>query len=382
MCLICIIYRRELQVIQDETIPRPGAAKTTTGAENATGLGLTYENPNERKSLGTRSADYFDKKALLVKTNRFLNYDQRVLRFKCIETTEGRTVSIAEKMIGSGKQYAISYYLYDDSVEVRTLKTSRGSADDATLLLKKNKLPKNWRQVSSAGATLYYYDASDFIIGNVIDCFGRMLLITGCDESTKNYYAEKGIEQHDIEIVPPPEVKYTRDIPKFGDGSLPIGSDQDSLHSVFGHPKPSKNWKKILRNRGIVIRCKTKLLANDQIGSSRVFTLTFYLEDDTVGVFEEVRRNSGIVGGNFLKRGVYMNSLPPDGNEPRPFVATDIYLGNVISLNGYEMQITEMDDMSVRFCEENCDEFPFFDTFQIINHLMGRVSSSYMQLCG
>jgi hypothetical protein len=127
------------------------------------------------------------------------------------------------------------------------------------------------------------------------------------------------------------------------------------------------------RNMGQIIRCRMKMLTEDRVDERRVFMLTFHLEDDSVAVYEERTKNSGCSGGQFLKRGVYTNGLPPDSSEPRHFVARDIYLGNVILLNGYEMQITEMDDLSVKFCEENSDEFPFFDTYEIIHKLMGQV---------
>jgi hypothetical protein len=109
------------------------------------------------------------------------------------------------------------------------------------------------------------------------------------------------------------------------------------------------------------------MLTNDAVLASRAFMLTFYLEDDTIQVFEEEIRNSGCTGGTFLKRGKYINKLPPGGEEPRNFKGTDIYLGNIISLNGCEMQVTEMDNLSLRFCETYPDEFPLFDTFKIIH---------------
>ena len=124
---------------------------------------------------------------------------------------------------------------------------------------------------------------------------------------------------------------------------------------------------------GQIIRCRLKLITDDYVDKERAFMLTFHMEDDSVAVYEERTRNSGCTGGQFLKRGVYTNGLPPDCDKPRHFVAQDIYLGNVILLNGYEMQITEMDDLSVKFCEDNSDEFPFFDTYEIIHKLMGQV---------
>lgn len=73
--------------------------------------------------------------------------------------------------------------------------------------------------------------------------------------------------------------------------------------------------------------CKASLLSANEIDSSREFMITLFLEDDTIAVFEEVKRNSGIWGGNFLKRGRYMNDLPGEDNLPRYIVPGDIYLG-------------------------------------------------------
>ena len=122
------------------------------------------------------------------------------------------------------------------------------------------------------------------------------------------------------------------------------------------------------------------MISDDGINKSRQFTITFYLEDDTIGVFEDVRRNSGMVGGNFLKRGRYVNELPPDSDTPRHFVPTDIYLGNVIGVNGLEFRLTEMDEMSVDFCESCPEEFPFFDAFSIVGGLLRKVHIIY-SLC-
>eukprot|EP00602_Paraphysomonas_sp_CaronLab_P002925 CAMPEP_0185028900 /NCGR_PEP_ID=MMETSP1103-20130426/14960_1 /TAXON_ID=36769 /ORGANISM="Paraphysomonas bandaiensis, Strain Caron Lab Isolate" /LENGTH=882 /DNA_ID=CAMNT_0027563475 /DNA_START=1 /DNA_END=2646 /DNA_ORIENTATION=+ len=367
-------YRREFGIVMAPGAPRPAVANPAIGAQNSTGLGGTRDPKNSKKNYGTRSVDYFEKKELLDKTNKFINFDNRSLRFRCIEVTDDphNPESNGPSISYDAKKYLLTYTLCDDMVEVRMFKSSRKSSHDPKMLLKKSKLPKNWQDVPRH-RPLIYYSPDDFHCGAVIDVYGRKLLILGCDNGTRQYYAERGIQQDEIELEEPKPVLYEQPVPQLGDGFLAIGGEADTLHTVYGHPKPQKNWKKIQRNLGQIIRCRCKLLSANAVDSSRNFMLTFHLEDDTIGVYEEVIRNSGVVGGNFLKRGVYVNGLPPDSNEPRPFIPTDIYLGNVILLNGYEMQITEMDDMSVRFCEENSDEFPFFDTFAIINNLMDKV---------
>lgn len=366
--------RREVGVNLARGVPRPKTADPEIGAQNATGLGGFHSRNGKKGHFGSRSQDYFDKKAQNEKTYRFHNYDNGCLRFTCVDVSGFENIDLND-ITTKMKRYCMIYTLCDESVEIRIYKSFRVAADEPKLILKKGKLPKNWQDMPR-GRPLVFYTPDDFEIGNILDCFGRKMLIVSCDETTRRYYAEQGVDQRDIPLREPEEVKYEVEIPVLGDGYLAVGGEADTLHTVYGHPKPQKNWKKVQRNLGQIIRCKCKLLSGNAVNLSRNFMLTFHLEDDTIGVYEEVIKNSGVDGGNFLKRGNYDNGLPPDGEEPRPFVATDIYLGNIILLNGYEMQIVEMDDMSVRFCEENSDEFPFFDTFAIINNLMDKVMMS------
>lgn len=173
---------------------------------------------------------------------------------------------------------------------------------------------------------------------------------------------------------------------------MPIGSNEDSLGTVFGMPKATKDMKKLQRNHGRMIRCKTVLLSENEIDSSREFLLTFYLEDDTIAMYEEVGRNSGIWGGNYLKRGRYLNTLPYgyDGlnnhnniyqdNTPRYIISQDMYLGNILAFNGKEFQIIEMDSMSLQYCENSPQDFPFMDTFRILSDLLIVVTNRKLDL--
>ena len=40
----------------------------------------------------------------------------------------------------------------------------------------------------------------------------------------------------------------------------------------------------------------------------RKFVITFYLNDDTLMIYEPQQRNSGIVSGKFLEKGKYKNT--------------------------------------------------------------------------
>jgi len=361
--------RREYGVVLPPALPRPESTREDLGAQIATGL--VTRIPQKAEHHGNRSTDFTMKREANDRTQRFLTLDGRVLRFLCIETN-GRDAGLANNLLGASKQFALYYFLSDETVEMRLLKSKRGSNDDACLILKKSKLPKNWREVKQ-GASPIYYSINDFQCGNTVDCYGRFMLLINCDESTRRTFEEIGIEQKAITITVPQEYKVVHPIPQRGDLFLPIGSEEDTLNTVYGLPKPQLNWQKIEKYNTKIIRAKMRMLTSHFIDKTRVFLLSFFLEDDTMQVFEEAQYNAGLVGGTFLKRGKYTNDLPYNSNVPRPFSPTDIFLSNVIAMNGVDFQIFEMDAQSLSVLEENPEEFPMCDAFRIAETLLDKV---------
>ena len=349
-------------------LERPEIVREEYGAQYATGLGQVAAS--RQGHFGTCSNDYAVTKEQFDKTYKFLHLDGRVLRFEGVEipVVDGQLPEEFQPT-SSMRKYVLSYYLADNSIELRAMK---GDLEDAKLVLKRNKLARNWREVQ-AGAPPVLFEPEDFVCGGTLDVYGRVFLLLSCDSFSRQVYDELGIYQGDVQVVEEVPQVVLHPVPKVGDGYLQIGRPEDTLATCYGQPKVTKNLKKNPRNQNRMLRCKLKYLSENKINATRMFMLTFFLEDDTVQVYEEVARNAGIVGGTFLKRSHVMNDLPPDGDEPRQFKAQDIYLGNVISFNGNEMQIVEMDNLSLQFCEAYPEEYPMFDTFTIAHRLMNKV---------
>lgn len=395
-------FKKELNIILPPRLKRPDGMVAEMAAQYATGLGAPLQASS--KAFNTRSTDYFTIKEGLDKTNLFLKYDGQVLRFLSVETSRPWPPffpELEEKLLASGqnvhnlsnghgfiasanvKRYAFSYYLASAEMEV-LVQRQRGERDpgmdEPKTLLKKTKMPKNWREVQGQGQLPVFYDVADFQCGAVLDIYGRYFLMVDCDSFTRRYFQQMGLPQRPVPLILEEEEQIIQPVPEAGDGFLPIGSEEDTLATVYGMPKPRKNVLKIYRNQGRHIRAKAALLTNSPIDSSRLFLLTFYLEDDTLQVYEDTGRNSGIMGGTFLKRGRYLNDLPPDAAEPRYVLPTDIYLGNVLCVQGYQFRITEMDNMSLKFCENYPDEFPMSDTFRILGLMMLKIVEMQINL--
>ena len=72
------------------------------------------------------------------------------------------------------------------------------------------------------------------------------------------------------------------------------------IHFLFRHGLESN-----------VLRFVAKMDTNRPIEIDRRFTISYFLSDDTILVFEPPQRNSGIIGGKFLERG---RVKKPDGS--------------------------------------------------------------------
>lgn len=95
-----------------------------------------------------------------------------------------------------------------------------------------------------------------------------------------------------------------REIPPYNH----FGNEEDSLGNCFRLvPKPpKKDYFKWVDNQ-IQLRFTAIMNTEKPEDIGRKFIITFYLNDDTLMVYEPQQRNSGIVGGKFLEKMKYKN---------------------------------------------------------------------------
>ena len=366
-------------------IQTPEAMRFDQSAQQATGMGFQRScNLQSRTNFGVRSTDYTNKQADNEKSRRFLECDGRSLRFVCIDAPGSkqahvgvstnldmnhRTGQYELQVPATIKKFILEFFMGDSSIEMRIQKGKAHANIDNWLLLKKNRLPRNWEEVQR-GVNPIYYEPSDLRVGTVVDIYSRKFLLVDCDSTTHEFYQSQGTSQGSLKLVTV-EKNIVHDVPKQGDGFLPIGGPADTLATVFGQPQmKGLDGKVSAKTHNRQLRCRIRIISKNTVDGTRPLQLIYHLGDNSIQIYEEVVRNSGIGGGNFLKRGKYTNSLPPAGQEPREFRPTDIFLGNVISINGQEMQIVHMDQFTLRYCESNPTEYPMSDTFKIVHRMM------------
>ena len=88
-----------------------------------------------------------------------------------------------------------------------------------------------------------------------------------------------------------------------------FGGHADSLQNCIALiPKPVKpDFNKQMNYAHTIMRFKCKMVEDDahvltMADMDREFILSYYLANDTIGIFEPPSRNSGVVGGKFLER--------------------------------------------------------------------------------
>jgi len=311
---------------------------------------------------------------------QYLENDRRVLRFNCFWDD-------TESMFGDPRECVLHYFLSDDTVEIREIIPQNSGRDAVPLFLRRQKLPKDimgmyqpgeqtkrtvlnvFGPVGQGGRYIldslktgavhadYYYDY-DLVIGNFINVWGRKLLICSCDEFTQEYYKSKyGIEDYTpIKYQAEKEEPNERETPPYNG----FGSEEDTLSNCLSLiPKPPKrDFIKFMEKdrHGLesnVLRFIAKMDTQKPIEIDRRFTISYFLSDDTVLVFEPPQRNSGIIGGKFLERG---RVKKPDG--VNYYSPQDLYIGNKVEFYNHSFILIDADEYAANYMEEHAAEFP------------------------
>jgi hypothetical protein len=181
-----------------------------------------------------------------------------------------------------------------------------------------------------------------------------MMLIAKCDAFTRQYYASNGIHLKDDMVLQNAEkkVEVKRVIPPYNG----FGTEEDSLRSCTGGlnpPPPKKDLQKMRDKSGVILRFNAQLVSNKSDDTNRRFVFQYFMEDDTISIREPPVRNSGVMGGSFLRR----NTIKRPSGEP--FTAKDMFVGNVVEIVGHRFLLLNADEFTYKLME--CDDrtFPY-----------------------
>ena len=136
------------------------------------------------------------------------------------------------------------------------------------------------------------------------------------------------------------------------------GSPEDSLGNVYSlQPKPpKKDMTKLFTNDQYVLRFEARMISESVEDNIRRFIVSFFCGDDTIQVYQNAEKNSGIWGGKFLERKKQEKS-----GEKRYIVDTDFQIGGLIKIGAYNFQLLKADDFTLNYMRERPEKFPETD---------------------
>lgn len=269
----------------------------------------------------------------------FLQYDRKVLRFQCVWDDR-------DNLYGDIQYFKVHYFLTDDTMEVLSVYGPNSGRDPFPVMLKRGKLPKG-RFMSASEAKLAdadpeQYHWTDFAIGNTLQVYSRTLMLVDADDSTRGFYESQGRDlgppiEPDLDHKP----TFERKLPPY----TGFGTDEDSLTSCVGSLCQVAPTRKL--GSSTVLRFCAKLDHNKAEDQGRVFVVQYFLADHTIMIREPPRRNSGIIGGNFLSR----MKVKDEFGDPIPIES--FYVGNTVMIMGHPFNIYEADKATETYIREN-----------------------------
>ena len=276
----------------------------------------------------------------------FLQYDKKVLRFDAVWDDR--------RPHGKLRRFKVHFYLSDSKIDICEKFDPNSGYDPIPKLMDKQKFLK--KQTGSflppSSGTMADFGPEDFIqwddfhIGKVLEVNGRKLEILDADRFTREFYDDKGASLGPAIVRERPRKQLARETQPpphtFG-----IGTEEDSAASWHSlHPKPPRrDLEKLQKYDQKKLSLVAKLNSGRADDRDRVFTIQYFLGDDTISVFEPPIRNTGIIGGKFLRRGKYRNA---DGAY---FNFTDLKVHTDVVLGGFSFHINDVDVATQQFLD-------------------------------
>lgn len=139
-------------------------------------------------------------------------------------------------------------------------------------------------------AFLFIQKASDFKIGQILNVFGRKVVLRDCDEFTRKFSNRNNVGEFVMNEIPKPTTPHSTSA-DVGTSTYPNdcmncikGSETNRLLNEL--KERQRNMKKFLEQNNTKLTFKAQMLTNTNGNTNREFVITYYLDDSTISVFE------------------------------------------------------------------------------------------------
>ncbi|XP_068433358.1 EF-hand domain-containing protein 1 [Clinocottus analis] len=293
---------------------------------------------------------------------QFLTMDRKVLHFFALWDD-------TDSLFGEMRPVTVQYYLVDDTVEVNEVYKRNSGRFPFPVLMHRQKPPKKVKPTFqtfpscvlevSAAEVDEYYSPKDFQLGQAVTLLGRRFLLLDCDAFTKEYYENNHPALEIKPFVVPKKVDLLKDRKKEVPPYNGFGSFEDSLQNCFSliPEPPKKDVIKMLENGDNVLRYSARLDSQNPGDEGRQFIVSYYLSDDTMSIFENNTRNSGIIGGKFLRKNrIHKPGSTVDNSEF--YSPADFAIGATLEVFSHRFVLTDADPYVLKYLESIASQIP------------------------
>ena len=146
------------------------------------------------------------------------------------------------------------------------------------IFLKRHKLPK-----PGCNDT---YDWPDLRLGMSLDVYQRVFRIIDCDDFTKAFYADQGVDIGAPESYPEDPFAHTRKMINMKQNPPDLAEHKNYIEVQLKGGRPNKNLKSFLDNDRKVLSFRIKWEDTTYDGGEKFYTLNYFLSDCSVEVKE------------------------------------------------------------------------------------------------
>ena len=101
------------------------------------------------------------------------------------------------------------------------------------------------------------------------------------------------------------------------------------------------------------MRFEARMISESKEDNIRSFIISFFCGDDTIQVYQNADKNSGIWGGKFMERKKHEKA-----GEQRYIQDYDFQVGGTIKLAAFVFQLLKADDFTIGYMKERPNKFP------------------------
>lgn len=154
------------------------------------------------------------------------------------------------------------------------------------MFLKRQKLPVFGKQDTTTKWT-------DLKLGMNLNVYGRVFRVVDCDEFTRHFFSDQGVELGHSESYPEDTFATTRAMINFKQNPPDLAEHKNYIEVMLKGGRPNKNLQSFTQNDRKVLSFAIRWNDTSYDGGEKFYTLNFFLSDNSVEVKEINKSNSG-----------------------------------------------------------------------------------------